>query len=72
MLLITFLCKQKWFVALLLFLQITFIHFTIFFPFWKISQWVVLEFYYDTLFILMSPIEASVVFILLCIDFTSK
>ena len=35
MLLITFLCKQKWFVALLLFLQITFIHFTIFSPFGK-------------------------------------
>lgn len=35
MLLITFLCKQKWFVALLLFLQITFIYFTISSPFRK-------------------------------------
>ena len=32
MLLITFFCKQKWFVALLLFLQITFVYFTVFFP----------------------------------------
>ena len=39
---------------------------------WKQCKNVIIDFYYNTLFILMSPTEASVIFILLCIDFTSK